>query len=163
MTTGTALAIQAHAYGSSTADNNIAQLGAIEGHIGIKAATTVIADVGIVPNYRAAWFKIEDLGNDLTLTGDAAVVTLGMQFNTGTTLTGMADWIFVSKEGSLTDPADAFVRAYDGAGGGWANYLFDIPLSLPVFSGTTYGDGSHTHSIRCKVGTTAYYIRLHAV
>lgn len=158
MTTGEAHAIQAQAYNTSTSD--AAVLEAVQGHVGIKAACEIIADIGTMPNMRAGWFKIEDLGYDLTLTGDAASLCLGFQFNSGTTLTGNADWMFLAKEGSLTDPADAFVRVYDGAGGGWATNLFDIPASLPYDAANS--SGSQSGKIALKVGGSTKYIQCYS-
>ncbi len=158
MTTGEVHAIQAQAYNTSTSDAAI--LEAIQGHVGIKANAEVIVDITTAPNMRAAWFKIEDLGFNLTLTGAAAVLALGMQFNSGTTLTGNADWIFLGKEGSLTDPADAFVRVYDGAGGGWANFLIDAPASLPWDA----ANSSNTQSgkIAVRIGGATKYIQTYS-
>jgi hypothetical protein len=153
MTTGAVTAIQAQAYGTDV--SNVGVLEAIQAHAGIKANCTIIADLGPLPNMRAGWLKIEDLGNDLTLTGDAAVLCLGFQFNSGTTLTGNADWIFLAKEGSLTDPADAFVRVYDGAGGGWATNLIDAPASAPAtVSAGNYSTAEGYFTI--KVGGSTY-------
>lgn len=153
MTTGAVISGQFQAYGTDT--NNIAVLNAVQGHCGIKAASTIIADLSPLPNMTAGWFKIEDLGFDLTLTGDAAALCLGIQFNSGTTLTGTADWIVLNKEGSLTDPADAFVRVYDGTGGGWANFLFDCPASTPaVVAGGTYSTAEGYFLV--KVGANTY-------
>jgi hypothetical protein len=113
-----------------------------------------------MPNMRAAWFKIEDLGNDLTLTGTAAVMTLGMQWNTGTTLNGNCDWIKLSKQGTLTDPADAMIRVYDGAGGGFATNLLDIPAALP-YSAANSG-GAQSGKIAIKVGGNTKYIQCYS-
>lgn len=153
MTTGAVRALQAQAYGTDTSD--IAALQALEAHVGIKAACEIIADVGVLPNMRAGWFKIEDLGNVLTLTGDAAVLCLGFQFAGTSTLTGNADWMFLAKEGGLTDPADAFVRVYDGAGGGWATNLFDVPASAPAtVASATYTTAEGYFTV--KVGGSTY-------
>lgn len=160
VTTGATIAGQFQAYGTDT--SNVGALEAIEGHVGIKAACTIIADTGTMPNMRAAWFKIEDLGFDLTLTGDAASLCLGFQFNSGTTLTGNADWMFLAKEGSLTDPADAFVRVYDGAGGGWATNLFDIPASAPYSSTDISGFTEQGH-LQVKVGGSTWGIPLYSL
>lgn len=158
MTTGEAHAIQAQAYNTSTSDGAV--LEALQAHVGIKANCTIIADIGTMPNMRAGWFKIEDLGFDLALTGDAAAICLGWQFNTGTVLTGNADWIFLAKEGSLTDPADAFIRVYDGAGGGWANYLLDVPASLPYDAANS--SGSQSGKIAIRVGNSTKYIQCYS-
>ncbi len=134
---GAAIAGQFQAYGTDT--NDVGDLNAVQGHVGIKAACTIISRAGSMPEMIGGWFKIEDLGFDLTLTGSAAALALGIQFNSGTTLTGVADWIFLAKEGNLTDPADAFVRVADTAGGGWANFLFDVPTGSPaVLASETY-------------------------
>lgn len=158
MTTGAVVTAQFQAYGTDTSD--VAGLEAMEAHVGIKAACEIIADLGAMPNMRAGWFKIEDLGFDLTLTGDAAVLCLGWQFNAGTTLTGNADWIFLAKEGSLTDPADAFLRVYDGAGGGWATNLLDIPASLPYDAANS--SGTQSGKIACNIGGSTKYIQVYS-
>ena len=159
MTTGGITAIQAQAYNTGT--DNCANIEAIQAHVGIKANATIIANVSAnIPNMRAGWFKLEDLGNDLTLTGSAAVLMLGMQWNTGTTLSGNCDWIKLVKEGSLTDPADAIIRVYDGAGGGVANFLLDIPAALPYDA----ANSSNTQSgkIAVNVGGSTKYIQCYS-
>ena len=158
MTTGEVHAIQAQAYNTSTSD--AAVLEALQGHVGIKAACEIIADISPLPNMRAGWLKIEDLGFDLTLTGDAAVLCLGWQFNSGTTLTGNADWIFLTKEGTLTDPADAMIRVYDGAGGGFATNLLDIPAALPYDASNS--SNSQSGKIAIKVGGATKYIQCYS-
>lgn len=161
MTTGRVQSIQAQAYGTDT--NDVAGLLAIEGVVGIKAACTIIADVGILPNMMGGWFKIEDLGFDLTLTGDAAVITLSTQFNAGTTLTGNCDWMFLTKEGGLTGAGgvpDAFLRVYDGTGGGWANFFIDAPASLPYDAADSSGTASG--KIACNIGGATKYIQVYS-
>lgn len=159
MTTGAITAIQAQAYGTDT--NNVGFIEAFQAHVGIKANCTIIADVGPLPNMHAGWFKIEDLGFNLTLTGDAAVLCLGMQFNPGTALTGVCDWIFLAKEGGLTGAGgvpDAFLRVYDGTGGGWANFLLDVPASLPWSASNAGSDGG---KIAVKIGGNTRYINVY--
>ena len=159
MTTGEVHAIQAQAYNTSTSD--AAVLEALQGHVGIKAAAEVIADLeSNEPNMRAGWLKIEDLGFDLTLTGSACVLNLGMQWNSGTTLTGNCDWIKLVKKGTLTDPADAMIRVYDGAGGGFATNLLDIPAALPYDAANS--SGSQSGKIACKVGGATKYIQVYS-
>ena len=159
MTTGEVHAIQAQAYGTST--NNAAVLEAIQGHVGIKGNSTILADLETgEPNMRAAWFKLEDLGNDLTLTGSAAVLNLGMQWNTGTTLTGMCDWIKLVKKGTLTDPADAMIRVYDGPNGGFATNLLDIPATAPYSAANS--SGTQSGKIAIKVGSNTKYIQCYS-
>jgi hypothetical protein len=157
MTTGEVHAIQAQGYNTSTSDAAVIE--ALQAHVGIKADSEVIADIeGEEPNMRAAWFKIEDLGNDLTLTGTACVLNLGIQWNAGTVLTGNCDWIKLVKKGSLTEPADAFVRVYDGAGGGWATNLLDIPASAPWSATNATGDAG---KLAVKLGGATKYINLY--
>jgi len=161
MTTGAVTALQAQAYGTDTSD--IGGLEALQAHVGIKATCEIIADTGTIPNMRAGFFKIEDGGNDLTLTGDAAVLCLGTQFNAGTTLTGVCDWMFLAKEGTLTGAGgvpDAFVRVYDGTGGGWANFLFDVPASLP-YSAANSG-GTQSGKMAINVGGATKYIQCYS-
>jgi hypothetical protein len=163
MTTGEVHAIQAQAYNTSTSD--AAVLEALQGHVGIKAHAEVIADIeGEEPNMRACWLKIEDLGYNLTLTGTACVLNLGMQWNTDTTLTGNCDWIKLVKKGSLTDPADAIIRIYDGAGGGAANYLMDGPASVPFTNDSVAtNSGASQACLKVKFGGTVYEIPLFTV
>jgi len=156
MTTGAVTSLLVQAYGTDTGD--VGYLEALQCHVGIKANCEVIADTSTIPNMHAAWFKMEDLGNDLTLTGDAAVIAMSSQFNSGTTLTGNADWISMTKEGSDTTPLDAFIRMYDGAGGGWANYLLDIPATAPIADAT--GETmTITKKIKIKVGGSDIYLQ----
>lgn len=153
VTTGAAVAGQFQAYGTDTSD--VADLHAVEGHVGIKAACTVISRAGSMPEMMGGWFKLEDLGFDLTLTGSAAALALGMQWNAGTTLTGVVDWIFCAKEGGLSDPADAWCRVVDTAAGGWANFLFDVPASTPaVVAGGNYSSAEGYFIV--KVGANTY-------
>lgn len=161
MTTGSVIAGQFQAYGTDTSD--ISGLNAIQGHVGIKGDSTIIADLGPLPNMTAGWFKIEDLGFDLTLTGDAAALVLGMQFNAGTTLTGVADFIFLMKEGGLTGAGgvpDAIIRGYDGTGGGLANFLLDIPASLPFTAANS--NGTQSGKIAVNIGGSTKYIQTYS-
>ena len=161
MTTGSVVAGQFQAYGTDTSD--ISGLNAVQGHVGIKADSTIIADPGALPAMTAGWFKIEDLGFDLTLTGDAAALVLGMQFNAGTTLTGVADFIFLMKEGGLTGAGgvpDAIIRGLDATGGGLANFLLDIPASLPFDAANS--SGTQSGKIAVNIGGATKYIQTYS-
>lgn len=162
---GAVVAGQFQAYGTDTSD--VAQLNAVQGHCGIKAACEVIDSASPLPDMVGGWFKIEDLGFDLgfdlTLTGPAAALVLGTQFNAGTTLTGVCDWMFLMKEGGLTGAGgvpDAIIRGYDGTGGGLANFLLDIPASLPWDA----ANSSNTQSgkIAVNVGGDTKYIQTYS-
>lgn len=158
---GAVVAGQFQAYGTDTSD--VAQLNAVQGHCGIKAACEIINSSSPLPDMVGGWFKIEDLGFDLTLTGPAAALVLGTQFNAGTTLTGVCDWMFLMKEGGLTGAGgvpDAIIRGYDGTGGGLANFLLDIPAGLPWDAANSSGTASG--KIAVNVGGSTKYIQTYS-
>ncbi len=158
---GAVVAGQFQAYGTDT--NDVAQLNAVQGHCGIKANCTIIDSASPLPDMVGGWFKIEDLGFDLTLTGPAAALVLGTQFNAGTTLTGVCDWIFLMKEGGLTGGGgvpDAIIRGYDGTGGGLANFLLDIPASLPWDASDS--SGTQSGKIAVNIGGSTKYIQTYS-
>ncbi len=161
MTTGGVIAGQFQAYGTDT--NDVAMLNAIQGHCGIKGNCTLISGAGTLPDMVGGWFKIEDLGFDLTMTGSAAALVLGTQWNAGTTLTGNCDWMFLMKEGGLTGGGgvpDAIIRGYDGTGGGLANFLLDIPASLPYSAGDS--SGTQSGKIAVNIGGSTKYIQTYS-
>lgn len=163
MTTGTVTTLQVQAYGgrSVATGRNIAAFQAIEAHVGIKGDSTVIADLNTyVPNMRAAWLKIEDLGYNMTLTGTAACIVLEKQFNTGTTLTGDSAYIWLASEGNSGYNLNAIIQGKDGTGSGLATNFLEIPDAAPVAAGGT-GDitfGDAWKKIKVTLGTTAYYL-----
>ena len=158
---GAVISGQFQAYGTDTSD--VAMLNAVQGHCGIKAACELISSSATLPDMVGGWFKVEDLGFDLTLTGSAAALVLGTQWNAGTTLTGVCDWMYLMKEGSLTGAGgvpDAIIRGYDGTGGGLANFLLDIPASLPYSAANS--SGTQSGKIACNVGGSTKYIQTYS-
>lgn len=159
MTTGAVTTLQVQAYNVTT--YNVGQLRAIEAHVGVKGAATVLADaVSGLPNMSAAWFKIEDLGNNLTLTGSAACITLGKQFNTGTSLNGDTAYIWLTSEGTINFNLNAVIEGKDGTGSGLATYLLDIPAALP-YSAANSG-GTQSGKIACNIGGSPKYIQCYS-
>ena len=168
MTTGTVTTLQVQSYGGreGTTGRNIAAFQAIEAHVGIKGDSTVLADLNAyVPNMRAAWLKIEDLGYDMTLTGSAACIVLEKQFgNSDTTLTGDSAYIWLASEGLVNYNLNAIIEGKDGSGSGLATNFIDIPAAAPFHSGdlhdNTSADVDCDAYLTCEIASTAYYIPL---
>jgi len=154
MTTGVVTAIQAQAYGTST--NNVYATTALEAHTGVKGACTLLTG----GEMRAGNFKCEDLGNNLTATGDIYVVKLGWQFTTGSAINGNSAYIYCRKEGTINLDCDAIIRTNDGSGSGVADYLINMAQATVPFV------DAHTHDteakeIVCKVAGTEYWLKLY--
>lgn len=163
MTTGTVTTLQVQAYGgrSGVTGRNIAAFEAIQAHVGIKGDSTVLADLNAyVPNMRAAWLKIEDLGYDLTLTGSAACIVLEKQFNAGTTLTGDSAYIWLASEGGSGYNLNAIIEGKDGSGSGLATNFLDIPAALPYDAADSGGTASG--KITCSIGGVTKYIQCYS-
>jgi len=161
MTTGTVTALQVQAYGgrSGTTGRDIAAFEAIQAHVGIKGDSEVIADLNAyVPNMRAAWLKIEDLGYNMTLTGNAACIVLEKQFNTGTTLTGDSAYIWLASEGNSGYNLTSIIEGKDGSGSGLATNFLNIPAALPWSATNATSDGG---KLACKIGANTRYINLY--
>lgn len=161
MTTGTVTTLQVQAYGgrSGVTGRDIAAFEAIQAHVGIKGDSEVLADLNVyVPNMRAAWLKIEDLGYNMTLTGNAACIVLEKQFNTGTTLTGDSAYIWLASEGNSGYNLNAIIEGKDGSGSGLATNFLDIPAALPWSATNASSDGG---KLACQIGTNTRYINLY--
>lgn len=159
MTTGAVTTLQVQAYNVTT--NNVGQLRALEAHVGVKGAATVLADaVSGLPNMAGGWFKIEDLGNNMTLTGSAACIILGKQFNTGTTLTGDSAYIWLTSEGNVGYNLNAIIEGKDGTGSGLATNLLDIPAALPYDA--VNSSGTQSGKIACNIGGSTKYIQVYS-
>lgn len=164
MTTGTVTTLQVQSYGgrSGVTGRNIAAFEAIQAHVGIKGDSTVLADLNAyVPNMRAAWLKIEDLGYDLTLTGSAACIVLEKQFgNSDTTLTGDSAYIWLASEGIVGYNLNAIIEGKDGSGSGLATNLLDIPAALPYDAANS--SGTQSGKIACYIGGATKYIQCYS-
>jgi len=156
MTTGQVVAIQSLAYGTST--NNVYELQAVQGHCGIKGASSLLAS----GHMRAAYFKVEDLGHDLTAASGSFICPLWMemQFSSGSTFNGNVYWINFSKYGSETSLyGDAVFRFEDSSGGGWATNLFEFQYQRAPLDATAHGSGE-AGRIKVKHGSTTCYLHL---
>jgi len=159
MTTGSVTTLLVQAYNVST--HNIAAFEALQAHVGIKGAATVLADLTTgLPNMRAAWFKIEDLGNDLTLTGNAACAVFAKQFNTGTTLSGDSAYLWLLSEGNSGYNLNAIIEGKDQTGSGLATNFLDIPAALPYDAANS--SGTQSGKIACQIGGATKYIQCYS-
>jgi hypothetical protein len=159
MTGGRVQSGQFQAYGTDTSD--IGALLALEGVVGIKAASSVIGTSAVLPDMIAAWFKCEDLGNTITVDGSSAVLGLGWQFGASSTFTGDTAWIKLMKEGADTTPLDSFLQVYDGSNGGFATNLItmDNAAAPATVSAGTYStaDGYFTISVNSVTYRMPFY------
>lgn len=159
MTTGSVIALECLAYGSSTYTLHDAT--AIVAHTGVKGASSLTATAKM----RAAYLKVEDLDNALNMVSGSYVCPLWMemQFNESSTFSGNVYWINFSKYGGETSTyGDAVLRFEDLSGGGWATNFIEMdngraPFTASGASGATNSDAM----LRCSIGDVHYSIALY--
>ena len=84
----------------------------IKGEAGFKANSTELLTGGVM---SAGWFKIEDLGANVTVTGDMFSLQLGSQFNSSTSVNGEHAFIWLRNEGGVNYQPEAFIYHTDGS------------------------------------------------
>lgn len=96
-TTGQACAMQVQAYGEATGAQNVYSLLGGNFEAGFKAACELLTGGSAV----ALRCKVEDLGNDITVTGKVSALQVAGQFSSGTTMTGVYSLIEFVHEGNI--------------------------------------------------------------
>lgn len=151
--TGIIMAGQFQAYGTGTNDStNVVGLNV---EVGFKGNSELLTG-GVL---RGGLFKVEDMGFDITLTGDVYAIQLGWQMSGTTTVSGESSYINVNKEGAVNQDCNSIVRMQDASGSGVADHLLDfVAVTLPI-AVATGAVGSTTHKIAIDVaGTTRYLV-----
>jgi hypothetical protein len=165
-TTGQAWALQAQAYGNADGDtDNVYVLLGMHGEAGVKEACELITGGSMI----AGQFKVEDLGNDLTATGDIFTLRLQSQFNSGSTISGEHAYVALKNEGSIGFSPEAFFYHTDASGGRSQSFIKTTQalsgtgtdwLSNKALTGDSSLDIENDAAILVEVNGTDYWIPL---
>lgn len=156
MTTGSLVTMQIQGYNVTTYD--FLNIRGISVEVGAKGACELLTG-GVL---NAGYFKCEDLGNNLTATGDIFVTHLGWQFGTGSTISGESSYINLRKEGNINLDANSVMRFHDSSGSGVAdNFLDFVAVGDPLKSGDKTSNNKDYY-LQCDIAGTTYNIQLYA-